>query len=84
VTHSATQEQLEVIDSLQSMFHEQVLPLLTPVEQMWQPSDFLPDPTDRDRFFEEVCVCVGGGWMGGGGMQVQHGRPACKAAALPH
>ena len=61
VTHSATQEQLEVISSLQPMFEQHILPLLTPVEQMWQPTDFLPDSRDQDQFFEEV-----GGWLASG------------------
>lgn len=61
VTHSATQEQLEVIRALQPMFAEQILPLLTPVEELWQPSDYLPSSQDPDQFYEEVgcsCVCV--------------------------
>ncbi|KAL4444903.1 hypothetical protein ABPG77_003953 [Micractinium sp. CCAP 211/92] len=54
VTHSATQEQLEVVSSLQPMFEEHILPLLTPVEELWQPTDFLPDPRDQEQFFHEV------------------------------
>ncbi|KAL4448078.1 hypothetical protein ABPG75_005297 [Micractinium tetrahymenae] len=54
VTHSATREQLEVITSLQPMFEEHILPLLTPVDELWQPTDFLPDSRDQDQFFQEV------------------------------
>lgn len=54
VTHSATQEQLEVIQTLQPMFEEHILPLLTPIDELWQPTDFLPDSRDQDQFYQEV------------------------------
>jgi hypothetical protein len=57
VTHSATQEQLEVIATLQPMFAEHILPLITPVDELWQPTDFLPDSSaDSDQFYQEVSV----------------------------
>lgn len=59
--HSATHEQLEVIQSLQPMFEEHILPLLTPVDELWQPTDFLPDSRDQDQFYQEVRG-RGGGW----------------------
>ena len=59
VMHSATHEQLEVIQTLQPMFEEHILPLLTPVDEMWQPTDFLPDSRDQDQFYQEV---RGPGW----------------------
>jgi acyl-[acyl-carrier-protein] desaturase len=73
VLHSATQHQLEVIHSMQPFFEERVLPLLTPVEELWQPSDFLPDPASpafRDDLLdlraraaglpEELLLCLVG------------------------
>lgn len=51
--HSATQEQLECIDSLQGLFEEQILPLLTPVDELWQPSDLLPE-SESEGFFDQV------------------------------
>lgn len=54
VTHSATQEQLEVVDSVKDLFSEHILPLLPGVDQLWQPADFLPDPRDTDRFYQQI------------------------------
>lgn len=51
--HSATQDQLECVDSLKGYFEEHILPLLTPVEKLWQPADLLPDSND-DGFMEQV------------------------------
>ena len=66
--HSATHEQLEVIQSLQPMFEEHILPLLTPVDELWQPTDFLPDSRDQDQFYQEVRGRgVGGGRLRFGG-----------------
>ncbi len=49
-----------MVSSLQPMFEEHILPLLTPVEELWQPTDFLPDPRDQEQFFHEVRPCKGG------------------------
>ncbi|KAI3903620.1 hypothetical protein MKW98_032274 [Papaver atlanticum] len=55
VTHSMPPEKVEVFKSLEGWAKTSILPFLKPVEQCWQPSDFLPDPTDRtDAFFDEV------------------------------
>ena len=37
-------EKLEVFRQLEPWVEEQMLPLLKPVEDSWQPSDLLPDP----------------------------------------
>ncbi|WCJ43427.1 Stearoyl-[acyl-carrier-protein] 9-desaturase chloroplastic [Euphorbia peplus] len=44
-THSMPPEKIEIFKSLESWATENVLPLLKPVDQCWQPQDFLPDPT---------------------------------------
>lgn len=53
VLHSATNAQLDVIQSMQTFFGENILPLLTPVDDIWQPSDFLP-ASHEETFIEEV------------------------------
>ncbi|XP_042498564.1 stearoyl-[acyl-carrier-protein] 9-desaturase 6, chloroplastic-like [Macadamia integrifolia] len=48
-THSMPPEKVEIFKSLNGWAEEKILPLLKPVEQCWQPHDFLPDsslPTD--------------------------------------
>ena len=52
-THTASKEALECIDSLQTMFGEQILPLLTPVDELWQPQDFLPAP-ESESFIDDL------------------------------
>ncbi|WKA10408.1 hypothetical protein VitviT2T_027980 [Vitis vinifera] len=55
VTHSMPPEKVEVFKSLEGWASEWVLPLLKPVEQLWQPQDFLPDPAQPfDAFSEQV------------------------------
>lgn len=44
-THSMPPEKVEVFKSLEGWATKNVLPLLKPVGQCWQPSNFLPDPT---------------------------------------
>jgi hypothetical protein len=51
--HTIRPERLELIGSLDAFAAERVLPILKPVEQCWQPQDFLPDPASPD-FLEEV------------------------------
>ena len=53
VLHSCTHQQLDVIESMQSFFGDNILPLLTPVDQLWQPTDFLPE-SNSENFIEEV------------------------------
>ncbi|CAN6440083.1 unnamed protein product [Victoria cruziana] len=43
VSHSMPPEKIEIFKSLESWAEETLLPLLKPVEESWQPSDFLPD-----------------------------------------
>lgn len=52
--HSAKPYQLELIDSLQPFFADNILPLLTPVDQLWQPADFLPPSQDEEEYFDKV------------------------------
>jgi acyl-[acyl-carrier-protein] desaturase len=52
--HTATLEQLECIESIQEHFGDHILPLLGPVQEMWQPSDLLPEPQDTELFLEQV------------------------------
>ena len=48
-------EKVEVFKSLEGWASEWVLPLLKPVEQLWQPQDFLPNLAQPfDVFFEQV------------------------------
>ena len=48
-------EKVEVFKSLEGWASEWVLPLLKPVEQLWQPQDFIPDPAQPfDAFSEQV------------------------------
>lgn len=54
-THSMPPEKIDVFKSLEGWASENVLPLLKPVDQCWQPQDFLPDSTlPYDEFVEEV------------------------------
>eukprot|EP00889_Picochlorum_renovo_P006768 jgi/Picre1/33798/NNA_001277.t1 len=48
VVHSITPERLELIHSLDDFAAEQVVPILKPVDKLWQPQDFLPDPESPD------------------------------------
>ncbi|KAJ0972107.1 hypothetical protein J5N97_020066 [Dioscorea zingiberensis] len=55
VTHSLPPEKAEVFRNLEGWASRNVLPLLKPVENCWQPTDFLPDPTKpTDEFEQEV------------------------------
>ncbi|XP_062098164.1 stearoyl-[acyl-carrier-protein] 9-desaturase 6, chloroplastic-like [Humulus lupulus] len=48
-------DKAKVFKSLESWATQSILPLLKPVDQSWQPQDFLPDPTKSDEeFFDEV------------------------------
>lgn len=48
VLHSLTPARLELINSMGEFAAEQVVPLLKPVDKLWQPQDFLPDPESPD------------------------------------
>ncbi|XP_052203297.1 stearoyl-[acyl-carrier-protein] 9-desaturase 6, chloroplastic [Diospyros lotus] len=55
LTHSLPPEKAEVFKSLEGWATQFVLPLLKPVEQCWQPQDFLPDPAlPSDEFADAV------------------------------
>lgn len=51
--HSAPKEALECIDSMQGYFEGNILPLLTPVQDLWQPADLLPDPSS-ESFLHDI------------------------------
>ncbi len=44
----------EVLTSMTDFVQESVVKYLKPIETNWQPSDFLPDASDRDVFFAKV------------------------------
>ncbi|CAA0381113.1 unnamed protein product [Arabidopsis thaliana] len=54
VTHTITQEKLEIFKSMENWAQENLLSYLKPVETSWQPQDFLPETKDEDRFYEQV------------------------------
>ncbi|XP_043717673.1 stearoyl-[acyl-carrier-protein] 9-desaturase 6, chloroplastic-like [Telopea speciosissima] len=55
VTHSMPPQKAEVFKSLNGWATETLLPFLKPVEQIWQPHDFLPDSSlSSDEFEEQV------------------------------
>ncbi|XP_057972972.1 stearoyl-[acyl-carrier-protein] 9-desaturase 6, chloroplastic-like [Malania oleifera] len=55
VAHSIPPETAELFKSLDGWATQHVLPLLKPVEQSWQPQDFLPDPAlPSDEFADQV------------------------------
>lgn len=51
--HSLTLERLEVVQSMDAWAEEKLLPLLKPVEECWQPQDYVPHP-EQESFLEEV------------------------------
>uniref|UniRef100_A0A453G7L6 Uncharacterized protein n=1 Tax=Aegilops tauschii subsp. strangulata TaxID=200361 RepID=A0A453G7L6_AEGTS len=53
VTHSMPPEKAEVFQSLRGWAAGSLLPLLRPVEDIWQPADFLPD-SSSEMFEHEV------------------------------
>ncbi|GAB4861162.1 Stearoyl-[acyl-carrier-protein] 9-desaturase 6, chloroplastic [Ancistrocladus abbreviatus] len=54
-TSTLPPEKIEIFKSLEGWATQQVLPLLKPVENCWQPQDFLPDPSQPlDAFMEQV------------------------------
>ncbi|RMZ52538.1 hypothetical protein APUTEX25_003681 [Auxenochlorella protothecoides] len=53
VLHSASAQQLDCVASLAPVFESQILPLLTPVDEMWQPTDFLP-ASNSEAFFDQI------------------------------
>jgi acyl-[acyl-carrier-protein] desaturase len=55
ILHSTTQQQLDCINSIKPFFTDNVLSLLTDVDKMWQPNDFLPDPSsDTGLFIDQL------------------------------
>ncbi|XP_058075673.1 stearoyl-[acyl-carrier-protein] 9-desaturase 6, chloroplastic-like [Magnolia sinica] len=55
ITQSMPPEKVEIFKTLEGWATQTILSFLKPVEQSWQPQDFLPDPTlPTDEFNEEV------------------------------
>jgi len=48
VSHSLTQERLEVVESMNPFMEEEVMHMLKPIDKCWQPQDLLPDPAAED------------------------------------
>ncbi|KAF4394003.1 hypothetical protein G4B88_025972 [Cannabis sativa] len=46
-------KKVEIFKSMEEWGRENILPLLKPVEQSWQPQDFLPEPTSEE-FYEQL------------------------------
>ncbi|XP_057442793.1 stearoyl-[acyl-carrier-protein] 9-desaturase 6, chloroplastic-like [Lotus japonicus] len=54
-THSMPPEKMEIFKSLESWATDSVLPLLKPVEECWQPQQFVPDSSlPFDEFTDQV------------------------------
>ncbi|PPD89674.1 hypothetical protein GOBAR_DD13404 [Gossypium barbadense] len=53
VTHSMPPQKIEVFKSLENWVEENLLSLLKPMDNNWQPQDFLPDPTS-DGFYDQI------------------------------
>lgn len=53
IAHSMTEQRYEIVQSLEPFLRKEVLKYLKPVEKIWQPSDFLPEP-QSENFVEEV------------------------------
>ncbi|XP_062025234.1 stearoyl-[acyl-carrier-protein] 9-desaturase 6, chloroplastic [Rosa rugosa] len=54
-THSLPPEKVELFKSLEGWASETILPFLKPVDECWQPSTFLPDPSlPREEFLDRV------------------------------
>jgi acyl-[acyl-carrier-protein] desaturase len=44
VSHSASREQVALLEGMGDFAEKEILPLLKPVDKCWQPQDYLPDP----------------------------------------
>ncbi|KAG6497016.1 hypothetical protein ZIOFF_044901 [Zingiber officinale] len=53
VTHTLPPQKLEIFKTLEKWAESDLLPHLKPVDDCWQPQDFLPDPTS-ESFHDEV------------------------------
>ncbi|CAF2345272.1 hypothetical protein BRARA_J01892 [Brassica rapa] len=54
ITHTIPQEKLEIFKSMENWAETTLLPYLKPVEDSWQPQDFLPAPETDDAFYDQV------------------------------
>ncbi|KAM5577982.1 stearoyl-[acyl-carrier-protein] 9-desaturase 6, chloroplastic [Rosa sericea] len=54
-THSLPPEKVELLKSLEGWASQTILPFLKPVNECWQPSTFLPDPSlPKEEFLDRV------------------------------
>ncbi|EYU36686.1 hypothetical protein ABFS82_14G290400 [Erythranthe guttata] len=53
-THSMPPHKIETFKAMESWVEDNVLVHLKPVENCWQPHDFLPDPASPDEFHDQV------------------------------
>lgn len=53
VTHSMPPQKIEIFKSLEDWAEKNILVHLKPVENCWQPQDYLPDP-ESDGFYDQV------------------------------
>lgn len=53
ITHSMPPQKIEIFKSLEGWATENILTYLKPVEESWQPQDFLPDPSS-ESFHDQV------------------------------
>lgn len=57
VTHSILPERLELIKGMDDFAEKEILPLLKPVDKLWQPQDFLPHP-ESPEFTDAVSLLL--------------------------
>jgi len=53
IAHSMTEQRYEIVQSLEPFLRKEVLKYLKPIEKIWQPADYLPEP-HSETFLEEV------------------------------
>ena len=53
ILHSLSKERLELVQSMENYMTSDVMPILKDVDKLWQPQDFLPEPSS-ETFIDEV------------------------------
>ena len=53
ILHNVSKEKLELVGSIDEVLAKSILPILKDTATIWQPADFLPDPTS-DTFIDEA------------------------------
>ncbi|EYU36685.1 hypothetical protein ABFS82_14G290300 [Erythranthe guttata] len=54
ITHSMPPHKIEIFKAMESWVEDNILVHLKPVENCWQPQDFLPDTASSDEFHDQV------------------------------